>query len=60
MPMSDLTKKSAKDLIKLISGNKTKLRELRFKAKGSRLRDDKEIRRIKKEVARAKTILNKK
>ncbi len=56
--MTDLKQKSEKELLKLVSKNKQALRELRFKSAGSKLKDDKEINRLKKEIARALTVLN--
>ncbi len=58
--VKDLSKKSEKDLLKIIQNAKAKLRDLRFKASGSGLRDSKEIRELKKEVARAFTFLKQK
>ncbi len=55
--IKDLLKKSVKDLQKELAKKKAKLQDLRFKATGTRLRDDKEIRRTKKEVARILTAL---
>jgi len=55
--MTDLKQKSAKELQKLVAKNKQQLRELRFKSAGSKLKDNKEIARLKKEVARALTLL---
>jgi len=55
--MNKLSKKSAKDLQKELSKKKAELRDLRFKAVGTRLRDDKAIRNIKKNIAQIMTAL---
>ncbi len=55
--MNKLAKKSVKDLQKELSKKKAELRDLRFKAAGTRLKDDKAIRSLKKEIARILTAL---
>ncbi len=58
--MKKLAEKSVKDLQKMLSKKKAELRDLRFKAMGARLRDDKAIRNLKKEIARVLTALKNK
>ena len=55
--MNRLLKKSIEDLNKELSKKKAELRDLRFKAKGTRLKDDKAIRALKKEIARVLTAI---
>lgn len=55
-----MTKENIKkeDLIKKISDNAIALRDIRFGVAGSKHRNVKEFRNLKKEIARAKTSLN--
>jgi ribosomal protein L29 len=55
---TDYTKKSKKDLEKLLVEKREGLREIRFASSGSRVRDVKEANKTKKDVARILTALN--
>lgn len=56
--MTDFKKKSVKDLEKLIREKREELREFRFKSAGSRTRNVREGRNLRKEVAQILTELN--
>ncbi|NCN52614.1 50S ribosomal protein L29 [Candidatus Parcubacteria bacterium] len=56
--MKDIQKKSDADLAKFIEEKREALREIRFKTAGSGMRDVKEIRNIKREVAQGLTERN--
>lgn len=51
----ELKKKTDADLVKLLAEKRTSLREFRFSAAGSRVRNTKEGARLKKEIARVLT-----
>ena len=52
------TKKSKKDLEKLLIEKREVLREIRFASAGSRVRDVKETAKTKKDIARILTVLH--
>ncbi|PCI28474.1 50S ribosomal protein L29 [Candidatus Kaiserbacteria bacterium] len=56
--MTDLKKKSVKDLEKLVKEKREELREFRFKNAGSRVRNVKEGRNTRHDVAKILTELN--
>ncbi|PCH91645.1 50S ribosomal protein L29 [Candidatus Kaiserbacteria bacterium] len=56
--MTDFKKKSVKDLEKLIIDKREELREFRFKSAGSRTRNVREGRNVRREVAQILTELN--
>ena len=56
--MSEFTKKSEKDLQKMLKEKREELREYRFNTAGSQTRDVKAQRNVKKEIARILTELN--
>ena len=56
----DFNKKSEKDLLAFIAKAKVELRDLRFKQLGAKLSNTKEIKELKKDIARAFTALNSK
>ncbi len=56
--MKKLLKKTVTDLQKDLAKKKAKLQDLRFKATGAKLRDDKALRTLKKEIARILTAMN--
>jgi len=58
--MKSLVKKSVKDLLKELSKEKAKLQDLRFKSAGTRLKDDKAMRELRKKIARIMTAINNK
>lgn len=57
--MSDVTKKSVKDLKKLVHDKQEELREFRFASAGSRTRNVRDGRNIRKLIAQARTELRK-
>ncbi len=58
MEFKELNEKKEADLQKLLSENNEKLRELRFKDSNKQLKNVREIRALKKTVARIKTVLS--
>ncbi len=56
--MSELKTKNEKDLMKLLSEKKTALQSFRFNISGSKIKNVKEGRGLRKEVARIMTELN--
>lgn len=57
MEISDLKNKNEKDLQELLAQKRDLLRELRFKVSEKQLKDVREIREIKKDIARLLTVL---
>lgn len=60
MDFKEIQNKSDEDLKKLIEESREKERELRFKDSNRQLKNVREIRTIKKNIARVLTLLNKK
>jgi large subunit ribosomal protein L29 len=60
MDIKELKVKSKEELNKLLSDNRDKLRDSRFKVANRQLKDVRGIRKIKREIARMLTILNNK
>jgi ribosomal protein L29 len=60
MDWKDLKDKKEADLRKLLFTWREKLRDLRFKDSNKQLKNVREIRKIKKNIARVSTLLNKK
>jgi len=60
MDFKELQTKSEAELRKILGQNREKLRELRFKDSNKQLKNIKEIKAVKKQVAHVLTILNKK
>lgn len=60
MDFKELQTKSEAELRKILSQNREKLRELRFKDSNKQLKNIREIRTVKEQVAHVLTILNKK
>ena len=60
MKNKDLIKKNKTELLKTLSEKKLALRDFRFSVSGSNVRNVKEGRAVKKDIARVLTILNKK
>lgn len=56
--MKDLSKKNKKDLQSLLAEKKESLRTFRFGLAGSNVRNVKEGRALKKDIARINTALN--
>ena len=59
MKAPDLQKKDEKELYKLLSENRDALRKFRFEISGSRTRNVKQGRAIRKDIARVLTEMNK-
>ncbi len=53
----DITNKSPKELIKLINENREKLQSFRFGNAGSKVKNVKEGKNIRKDIARLMTVL---
>ncbi|MDP2944662.1 MAG: 50S ribosomal protein L29 [bacterium] len=60
MDFKELQTKSETELRKILGQNREKLRELRFKDSNKQLKNIREIRTVKEQVAHVLTILNKK
>jgi len=58
MDLKELKNKTEKELSQLLSQSRDKLRDLRFKDANKQLKDVREIRVIKKLVARILTLMN--
>lgn len=58
MDFQELQKKEVKDLQQLLAQTRDKLRELRFKDANKQLKNVRQIRSLKKEVARILSVLN--
>jgi len=58
--LKELKLKSATELHKLLNSGREKLRELRFKASQNQLKNVREIRSIKKKVAKIMTLIKQK
>ncbi len=58
MNIKEINLKSPAELQTLIEESRQKLEELRAKAVGGRLKNIREIRSIKKDIARALTVIN--
>lgn len=59
MKKTDLTKHTKEDLVKFAHEKREELRTLRFGSAGSKNRDVKQAQKLRKEIARALTALNK-
>lgn len=60
MDFKEITTKSEDELKKLLEDSRDKERELRFKDSNHQLKNVREIRNLKKSIARILTLLNKK
>lgn len=58
MDLKDLSTKSETELHKILAEQREKLRDLRFKDSRRQLKNVREIRLIKKDIARILTLLN--
>ncbi len=58
MKSSELKQKPKKELQKLLQNNQDKLRQLRFDLASGKVKNVREIRLVKKNIARIMTILN--
>ncbi len=59
MKAKELNKKTKSDLQKLLQQNRSKLRTLRFDLSSGKVKNVREIRAIRKDIARILTTLNK-
>lgn len=59
MKFEELQKKDASSLNNMLSENREKLRELRFKDSNKQLKNIREIRATRQLIARIQTVLNK-
>ncbi|MEK7203136.1 MAG: 50S ribosomal protein L29 [Patescibacteria group bacterium] len=59
MEFKELIKKTIKELQKLLSESREKLRDLRFKDGNKQLKNVREIRQIKKLISQILTLINK-
>ena len=59
MKIKELVKKNKADLLKTLTEKKVALRDFRFSVSGSSVRNVKEGKIIKKDIARILTLLNK-
>jgi len=57
MKVSEIKQKSKKELQRLLRNNQNKLRQLRFDLASGKVKNVREIRQIKKDIARILTIL---
>jgi len=60
MELKELKKKNEKELNQLLEESRDKIRDLRFKDANKQLKNIREIRLVKKTVARILTLLNNK
>lgn len=58
MKLNELKQVSKDELRQLVKGDKEKLRQMRFDLTAGKVKDVREIRQIKKEIARILTLLN--
>ena len=58
MKIKDIKQKSNNDLQKLLSESRERLRQLRFDLAAGKVKNIREIRMIKKDIARILTVLN--
>ena len=59
MKLSELKQKSKEELQKILTENRGKLRQLRFDLAGGKVKNVREIRKTKKEIAQILTLLRK-
>lgn len=59
MEFKEIQQKSVSELHKLLADSRDKLRELRFKDSNKQLKNVREIRKIKAQIAQIFTLLNK-
>ncbi|MBD3359708.1 MAG: 50S ribosomal protein L29 [Candidatus Buchananbacteria bacterium] len=58
--LKELKLKSEAELHRLLASNREKLRDLRFKVSQNQLKNIREIRQIKKKIAKISTLINQK
>ena len=59
MKLAELRRKSKDELKKILQDNREKARQLRFDLSAGKVKNVREIRHIKKEIAQALTLLSK-
>ena len=59
MDIKELKNKSKEELSRMLSDNHEKLRDFKFKMANKQLKDVRAVRKLKREIARLLTILNK-
>ena len=59
MKITELKQKSRKELQKLLMDNREELRQMRFDLASGKIKNVKEIRQVRKDIARILTILKK-
>ena len=59
MKAKELIQKSDKDLRRLLEEDREKLRQLKFDLSAGKVKNVREFRRVKKDIARILTVLNK-
>jgi len=59
MDITELKNKSIKDLHDLLAQKRDRFRELRFQVSEAQLKNVREVRKVKKEIAQVLTLLNK-
>ena len=57
MKTTELRQKSKSELQKILSDNREKLRQLRFDLAAGKVKNVREVRKIKKDIARIRTVL---
>ncbi len=60
MDINEFKNKSVKDLTETLEEKKSKLRDLRFGVGGAQLKNVRDIRKIKKDIAQILTLINSK
>lgn len=60
MDIKDLRKKENKELQKILATSRAKLRELKFSNSNKQLKNIREIRQLRKEIAQLLTLINEK
>ena len=56
--MADIKKKTEKELLKELANKRKELQEFRFDISGSKIRDTKHAKNVKKDIARILTEIN--
>ena len=57
MKIHELKQKSKEDMLKMLQEDKEKLRQLRFDLSAGKVKNVREVRRIRKEIARISTLI---
>lgn len=59
MKKEDFSQRPKEELVKLVADHREKLRNLKFDLASGKVKNVKEIRELKKDIARVLTVLNK-